>query len=133
MRKLRLIPDNTRFRFMRIRRIVFTASIVLSILSVAAFVWIGPQYGIDFKGGTLVEMKPLSGTGNLAEVRATLEGLNLGDVQVQEVSDLATGTNILVRIQTQAGGEEAQQAAISRVRAAFSEGMEFRRVEIVLK
>jgi preprotein translocase subunit SecF/SecD/SecF fusion protein len=64
-------------------------------------------------------------------VRSALGGLELGDVQVQQVSDLATGTNILVRIQTQEGGEEAQQAAIARVRDAFSEGMEFRRVEIV--
>jgi preprotein translocase subunit SecF/SecD/SecF fusion protein len=131
MRKLRLIPDNTHFRFMRIRRAVFATSVVLSVISVAIFIWIGPQYGIDFKGGTLIEMKPVSGSVELADVRSALGGLELGDVQVQQVSDLATGTNILVRIQTQEGGEEAQQAAIARVRDAFSEGMEFRRVEIV--
>jgi preprotein translocase subunit SecF len=131
MRKLRLIPDNTHFRFMRARRVVFATSIVLSIISIVIFALIGPQYGIDFKGGTLIEMKPLSEATELADVRSTLGGLDLGDIQVQEVSDLATGTNILVRIQAQEGGEEAQQAAISRVRDAFSQGMEFRRVEIV--
>jgi preprotein translocase SecF subunit len=131
MRKLRLIPDNTHFRFMRLRRGIFATSIVLSVISIAIFIWIGPQYGIDFKGGTLIEMKPLSEATELAGVRSTLDGLQLGDVQVQEVSDLATGTNILVRIQAQEGGEAAQQAAIARVREALSEGMEFRRVEIV--
>jgi preprotein translocase subunit SecF len=131
MRKLRLIPDNTHFRFMRARRSVFSISIALSVLSVIIFIAIGPQYGIDFKGGTLIEMKPLSEASELASVRSTLSELELGDVQVQEVSDLVTGTNIMVRIQTQEGGEEAQQAAIARVRTAFSEGMEFRRVEIV--
>jgi len=131
MRKLRLIPDNTHFRFMRIRRLVFSTSIILSVVSVAIFLWIGPQYGIDFKGGTLIEMKPVSGSVELANVRTTLDGLELGDVQVQEVSDLATGTNILVRIQAQEGGEEAQQAAIARVRDTFTTDMEFRRVEIV--
>jgi preprotein translocase subunit SecF len=131
MRKLRLIPDNTHFRFMRLRRVVFATSIVLSIISVAIFIWIGPQYGIDFKGGTLIEMKPLSEQSELADIRATLGGLSLGDVQVQEVSDLATGTNILVRIQAQDGGEEVQQEAIARVRTAFSDSMDFRRVEIV--
>jgi preprotein translocase subunit SecF len=131
MRKLRLIPDNTHIHFMRMRRVVFATSIVLSIISVAIFIWIGPQYGIDFKGGTLIEMKPLSEATELSVVRSTLDGLALGDVQVQEVSDFATGTNILVRIQTQEGGEEAQQAAISRVRDAFADSMEFRRVEIV--
>ena len=131
MRKLRLIPDNTHFRFMRVRRGVFATSILLSIVSVVIFFLIGPQYGIDFKGGTLIEMKPASEATGLADVRSTLGALDLGDIQVQEVSDLATGTNILVRIQAQEGGEEAQQAAIARVRDAFSDGMEFRRVEIV--
>lgn len=131
MRKLRLIPDNTNFRFMRARRTVFSVSIALSILSVIIFVAIGPLYGIDFKGGTLIEMKPLTETSTLANVRSTLASLNLGDVQVQEVSDLATGDNILVRIQTQEGGEEAQQEAIARVRSTLEEAMEFRRVEIV--
>jgi tetratricopeptide (TPR) repeat protein len=129
MRKLRLVPDNTHFRFMRLRRGIFATSIVLSVISIAIFIWIGPQYGIDFKGGTLIEMKPLSEATELAGVRSTLDGLQLGDVQVQEVSDLATGTNILVRIQAQEGVEAAQQAAIARVREALSEGMEFRRVE----
>jgi len=131
MRKLRLIPDNTHFRFMRARRAVFSVSIALSVLSVIIFFAIGPQYGIDFKGGTLIEMKPAAESSTLASVRSTLAGLELGDVQVQEVSDLATGTNILVRIQAQEGGEEAQQEAIARVRSTFDEGMEFRRVEIV--
>ena len=131
MRKLRLIPDNTHINFMRMRRGVISVSILLSIVSVVIFFLIGPQYGIDFKGGTLIEMKPLAETSNLANVRSTLDSLALGDIQVQEVSDLTTGTNILVRIQSQEGGEEAQQEAIARVRTAFSEGMEFRRVEIV--
>lgn len=116
---------------MRARRTVFSVSIALSILSVIIFVAIGPLYGIDFKGGTLIEMKPLTETSTLANVRSTLASLNLGDVQVQEVSDLATGDNILVRIQTQEGGEEAQQEAIARVRSTLEEAMEFRRVEIV--
>jgi preprotein translocase subunit SecF len=131
MRKLRLIPDNTHFRFMRMRQVVFGVSIVLSIISVAIFLLIGPQYGIDFKGGTLIEMKPTSEATDLASIRTTLDGLDLGDVQVQEVSDLVSGTNILVRIQTQEGGEDAQQAAIGRIRTAFGDAMEFRRVEIV--
>jgi preprotein translocase subunit SecF len=131
MRKLRLIPDNTHFRFMRIRRLVFSMSVILSIVAVALFVFIGPQYGIDFKGGTLIEMKPAAASADLSSIRSTLDGLNLGDIQVQEVSDLISGTNILVRIQAQEGGEEAQQEAISRIREAFGDTMEFRRVEIV--
>ncbi|MBZ0230543.1 MAG: protein translocase subunit SecF [Bauldia sp.] len=131
MRKLRIIPDDTRIRFMWLRRFNFPISIALSVVSVAIFFLIGPQYGIDFRGGTLIEMQPLSESVQLADIRSTLDSLNLGDVQVQQVSDLTAGTNILVRIQTQDGGEEAQQAAIARVRAALNDRVEFRRVEIV--
>ena len=131
MRKLRLIPDDTHIRFMWLRRFNFPISVALSIISVAIFFLIGPQYGIDFRGGTLIEMKPLSESVQLSDIRSTLGSLSLGDVQVQQVSDLTSGTNILVRIQTQEGGEEAQQAAISRVRDALSDKVEFRRVEIV--
>jgi len=131
MRTLRLIPDDTRIRFMWLRRYNFAISALLSVLSVVIFVLIGPQYGIDFRGGTLIEMRPTSETTTLATIRSTLDGLSLGDVQVQEVSDITSGTNILVRIQEQPGGEAAQQEALNKVREAFGDTVDFRRVEVV--
>jgi preprotein translocase subunit SecF len=131
MRKLRLIPDDTRIRFMWLRRFNFPISLFLSVVSVIAFFLIGPQYGIDFRGGTLIEMRPIAETTTLATIRSTLNSLNLGDVQVQEVSDITSGTNILVRIQQQAGGDEAQQEALTRVRSALGDKVDFRRVEVV--
>ncbi len=131
MRKLRLIPDDTRIRFMWLRRFNFPISLFLSVVSVIAFFLIGPQYGIDFRGGTLIEMRPIAETTTLATIRSTLNTLNLGDVQVQEVSDITSGTNILVRIQQQAGGDEAQQEALTRVRSALGDKVDFRRVEVV--
>ena len=131
MRKLRLIPDDTHIRFMWMRGIVFPVSTILSVLAVVIFVLIGPQYGIDFRGGTAIEMKPLSEETTLADIRSTLEGLNLGDVQVQEVSDLSSGTNIFVRIQEQPGGDAAQQEALTRVRDALGSVVDFRSIEVV--
>ncbi len=131
MHKLRLVPDHTNIRFMWLRRYNFPISVGLSILSVIIFIFIGPQYGIDFKGGTLIEMKPIEQSVTIGTIRTTLETLKLGDVQVQEVSDLTSGTNVLVRIQAQAGGEKEQQAAIARVRAAFKDKVDFQKVDIV--
>lgn len=129
--KLRLIPDNTHIRFMWLRRINFPISVVLSILSLIAFFWIGPDYGIDFRGGSLIEIRPVQQM-DVGEVRSTLGALNLGDVQVQQVSDVVGGEpNILIRIEQQAGGDEAQQAAVTKVRDAFGDSVEFRRVEVV--
>lgn len=131
MRKLRLIPDDTHFRFMWLRKYNFPVSILLSIVAVAIFIAIGPQYGIDFRGGTLIEMKPVNESTTVGDIRSTLDGLNLGDVQVQEVTDLTSGTNILVRIQQQEGGDEAQQEVLVKVRAAFGDTVDFRRIEVV--
>jgi preprotein translocase subunit SecF len=129
--KLRLIPDDTHIRFMWLRRFNFPVSIVLSLLSVVLFFTIGPDYGIDFRGGSLIEIRPLQQTTNVAQVRATLAALDLGDVQVQEVSDIGGETNILIRVEQQAGGEEAQQVAVTKVREAFGDTVEFRRIEVV--
>ena len=131
MRRLRLIPDQTSYRFMWLRRFFFPLSAILAVVSVVIFIFIGPQYGIDFRGGTAIEMKPLSAETTVSDVRATLESLNLGDIQVQEVSDLTSGTNIFVRIQEQPGGDEAQQVALDKVRAALGDVVEFRSIEIV--
>ncbi|MEX0852576.1 MAG: protein translocase subunit SecF [Bauldia sp.] len=131
MRKFRLIPDHTNIRFMWLRRFNFPASTVLSVLSLVLFFTIGPQYGIDFRGGSLIEIKPVAATHDLGAIRATLGGLNLGDVQVTEVSDPITGTSVLIRFQQQEGGAAAQQAALTRVREAFADTVEFRRVETV--
>ena len=88
MRKLRFIPDNTKIPFMRLWRINFPATLLLSVLSVALFFTVGPNYGIDFRGGTLIEIKPV-GAYQLADIRAKVGALDLGDVQVTEVSDVS--------------------------------------------
>jgi preprotein translocase subunit SecF len=131
MRHFRLIPDNTNIRFMWLRRINFPVSVILSVLSVVLFIAIGPQYGIDFRGGSLIEIKPNTAPYDLGAIRSTLNSLNLGDVQVTEVSDPVAGTSVLIRIQQQAGGDTAQQEAITKVRQAFANTVEFRRVETV--
>ena len=130
MRKLRFIPDNTKIPFMRLWRINFPATLLLSLLSVTLFFTIGPNYGIDFRGGTLIEIKPV-GVYQLADIRTKVGSLDLGDVQVTEVSDVSAEKTVIIRIGQQKGGEAAQQAAVTKVRDAFGATAEFRRVESV--
>jgi preprotein translocase SecF subunit len=131
MRKFRLVRDHTNYPFMWLRRYNFPVSALLSILSLIAFFTIGPNYGIDFRGGTLIEVKPIEASYDIAKIRSTVESLHLGDVQVTEVSDVGSQTSVLIRIQQQEGGETAQQAAVEKVRTAFGNAVEFRRVESV--
>src|SRR2546423_1987523 len=52
---LRIVPDDTKFDFMRFRRISFPISAVLSIVAIALYFFHGLNFGIDFIGGALVE------------------------------------------------------------------------------
>ena len=125
---LRLVPENTGFKFMWLRKVSFPLSIVLVIASIAGFLTVGLNYGIDFKGGTIIEIKT-DGQADIGTIRSELSALNFGDVQVQE---FGAPDDILIRIEEQPGGEIAQQAVVGKVRAAFEDdNVEFRRIEVV--
>jgi len=79
---LRIVPDDTKFDFMRFRRISFPVSALLSIVAIYLFFHPGLNLGIDFRGGTLMEIQQKSGTADLAKMRATLSALNLGEIQL---------------------------------------------------
>jgi preprotein translocase subunit SecF len=125
---LRIVPDDTKFDFMRFRRVSFPISAALSIVAILLFFYHGLNFGIDFVGGTLIEIQSKTGPADLGKMRTTLGGLGLGDVQLQE---FGAATDVLIRVAQQPGGEEAQQAAIAKVRQALGDTVEYRRVEVV--
>jgi len=125
---LRLVPDDTRFDFMRFRRISFPISALLSMLAIFLYFYHGLNFGIDFIGGTLIEVQAKSGAADLAKMRATLNGLGLGEVQLQQFGAAA---DVLIRVSQQPGGEGAQQAAVAKVRQALGDEVDYRRVEVV--
>ena len=128
MKLLRIVPDDTKFDFMRFRRISFPLSALLSIIATLLFFYHGLNFGIDFRGGTLMEVQSKSGPADLAKMRATLSALNLGEVQLQQFGAPA---DVLIRIAEQPGGELAQQQAVAKVRGALGNEVEYRRVEVV--
>jgi len=124
---LRLVPDDTKIDFVQFRRISFPVSAVLSILAALAFFYYGLNLGIDFKGGTLIEVQSKSPKVDISAMRATLEKLELGEVQLQQFGD----NEVLIRVAQQPGGDEAQQAVVAKVRGALGDAVEYRRVEVV--
>jgi preprotein translocase subunit SecF len=125
---LRIVPDDTKFDFMRFRRISFPSSAVLSILAIFLYFFHGLNMGIDFIGGTLIEVQSKSGPADLAKMRTTLGGLGLGDVQLQQFGG---PENVLIRIARQAGGEAEQQAAVGKIRQALGDDVIYQRLESV--
>ncbi len=131
--RLRFIPDDTAFKFMKFRAWSFPFSALLSILTILMFFGIGMNFGIDFKGGTLVELKSRSGPANITEVRARANALGFGAIEVQE---FGTPNELLLRVELQvadtpAAQERAQQAVVTKLKEVFSQDYEFRRVEVV--
>ena len=128
MRLLRIVPDDTKFDFMRFRRISFPLSALLSIIAISLYFFHGLNFGIDFKGGTLMEVQSKVGDADLAKMRAALGALGLGEVQLQQ---FGAPNDVLIRIAEQPGGEAAQQEAVRKVRGALGDEVEYRRVEVV--
>lgn len=128
MKLLRIVPDNTKFSFMNFRRLSFPLSAFLSVVAVAAFFGIGLNFGIDFTGGTLVEIKSKTGTVAISQVRQATAELDLGEVEVQEFGNQG---EVSLRFPLQPGGEKGQQAVVDKVRAMFEKDYDIRRVEVV--
>lgn len=128
MRLLRLIPDNTKINFMRLRPYAFMLSMALQVVTLIGFLTFGLDVGIDFKGGTLVELQTKQGAADLGQLRTRLQGANVGEVQLQEFGGAHL---VLVRYGEQPGGEEGQQAALRRVRALVDADYDVRRTEVV--
>ena len=125
---LRLAPENTKFGFMRFRRWSYPFSAVLSIVSVMMFLLVGMNFGIDFAGGTLMEVRAKAGDADLAQLRSLGEETGLGHIEVQ---GFGNRTDATLRFGVQPGGDGAQEAAVKKIQAALADRYEFRRVEVV--
>ena len=128
LRLLRLVPDDTKYPFVRWRRIFFPLSALLTVVSMGAFLIFGLNLGIDFRGGTLLEVQSRASSADLSAMRTTLGELNLGDIQLQE---FGSPRDVLIRFEQQPGGDAAQQAVVERVRKTLGDAYEIRRVEVV--
>jgi preprotein translocase subunit SecF len=126
---LRLIPDDTKLPFMKWAKIRTPISLGLILLSFVLFFTVGVNEGIDFKGGTVIEIHSNQATADLGAIRSTVDSLGLGDVQIQNIG---SASDVLIRVAAQQGGEDAQQNAVKKVQAALgTTNYEFRRVEVV--
>ncbi len=134
MRGIQFIPDDFSFDFLRLRYVAFVLSALLVIGSIGLTVEKGLNFGIDFTGGTVIEIKTPTDAPVLSNMRAVLDELGLGAMSIQTFGE---PDDILIRLPQQAGDNDAQQAAIERVKESldtlFAEdgAVDYRRVEYV--
>ncbi|MEO7826061.1 MAG: protein translocase subunit SecF [Allosphingosinicella sp.] len=116
MRLLKLVPDDTNIDFMRWRNVALWLSIIVTLASISLVAVRGLNLGVDFVGGQQIRAT-FSQKPSVEQVRSTVEALNLGDPSIQEFGDSNT---LSIRMGPPPGGEEASNAAASRVRNAIT-------------
>src|SRR5215469_14119850 len=112
MRPLIVIRRTPKIDFMAWHKVGFAFSLLLTLSSIVLFLTVGLNYGIDFVGGTLIEVRSTTGPANLAEMRQKLDALHVGEASLQ---GFGPPTDVLIRLPRQALGP----------------GVEYRRVEVV--
>jgi preprotein translocase SecF subunit len=123
------VPVRPNLEIVGKRKLTLAFSALLFAASVALIGLVGLNLGVDFRGGILMEVETESETADIGAFRDTLEGLDLGDVTIQTFGQ---PNRLLINIQEQAGGADAQQAAIEDVKVALDDRIEsVRRQEFV--
>jgi len=126
-RGITFIPADTKIDFVGQRAITWFVSAFLTVVPLVLVATVGLNMGIDFQGGTLIEIKTKQSPADLADIRSRISGLGLGEVQIQE---FGAPDEVLIRIASQPT-EEEQQKSIARVKEALGKSVEYRRTEIV--
>ena len=120
--RLRLVPQETNFDFFRFRKVTMGASIVAVIASILLWVMVGLNFGIDFLGGTTIRTDSTNEV-VVADYRAALEPLDLGDISITEVFDptFAEDQHVaMIRIQAQEGQEAVTGETIEQIKASLT-------------
>lgn len=119
--RLRLVPEQTNIDFFRFARVTLGASVVAVILSIAAWLLIGLNFGIDFRGGTTIRTESAQPV-DVGAYRTSVEALNLGQVSISQVFDPSFRDDqhvAMIRIEAQEGQESATGEVIEAVETAL--------------
>tara|TARA_Y100001936_G_scaffold62939_1_gene61937 strand:+ start:719 stop:1627 length:909 start_codon:yes stop_codon:yes gene_type:complete len=125
MKTLKLIKQNTNIKFLKYKKITLFISLIFCLLSFFSVFINGLNFGIDFKGGSLIEVKSEESI-NISNVRSRLSSLNLGDVQIQ---NFGSEKNILVRVE--ASSSENNSSVLSIITSELVSFGEIQRTEVV--
>jgi len=128
MRIFNWVTKDTNIDFMRPRKFTYLFSALMVILSCYWIVFKGFNYGIDFSGGVLMEIKSENKI-NLDEIRQKLAQLNLDELTLQTIGE--SGDELMIRAQADNANEESQRIAIVKIKEILGSGYDYRRIESV--
>lgn len=122
------VTKDTNIDFMKARKFTYTLSFLMVILSCVCIAVKGFNYGIDFSGGILMEIKSENKI-DLEKVRAQLSDVDIDEVNLQTIGE--NGDEIMIRAQARELNEKEQMAVVNKIKALLGTDYEYRKVELV--
>jgi len=128
LKPIKFIKFDTHINFLSKIATFLTISIMLVILSIGTIFFKGLNFGIDFNGGTIIEVQKIIGNADVSEMRERLSSLDIGNTQLQE---FGKETDLLIRVEQNSDQEGSQQAIIKKITETIQSDYEIRRIEVV--
>lgn len=128
---MRIIPYNTKIDFVGFRFVAFAICLLVILASSISFGTKGLNYGIDFRGGFILEVR-MPEAPDIPNLRTKMEQLGLGEVSLQ---DFGRDNTLLIRLErhAEAQKEEAQVQAetLDKIKNVLGQGVDYRKVETI--
>ncbi len=122
------ITKDTSIDFLKGRKFTYALSGILVALSFVSMALKGFNYGIDFSGGILIELKSPEKI-DVELLRKQLSETNLDEINLQSIGE--TGDEVVLRTQAKNMNEKEQMAAVNSIKSALGNSYEYRRIELV--
>lgn len=123
------IIKDTSIDFLGFRKLAYALTALMFALSVASIAVRGFNYGIDFSGGVLIEVKSKNGPVDVDKVRNELDTLKLDELNLQSFGD--SKDELMIRAQANNADEESQRVAVQQIKKMLEDDFTFERIESV--
>jgi len=126
---LRLWSDNSKFDFISLRKISYSLSLLLSLLSIISIAVFKLNFGIDFVGGINIEIKTEKAI-EISQMRQELTRLNAGEIVIQSIGDDEISIKVL------ADQDKESNSVIQEIKTSLNKhfpniGIEYRKIDFV--
>ena len=128
MKMFSWVTKDTNIDFLKYRKLGYALSIIMCVVAILSIAFKGFNYGIDFSGGILIEVKSEQPI-NMEDMRKKLSAVDLDDLNLQSIGE--TGDEMMIRAQAKGLDEKAQMAAVNKIKESLGKGYEYRKVELV--
>lgn len=121
----KLIPHDTKIDFVGKRNYIFIFSIIITVASILSFAFKGLNYGVDFRGGFIMEIRTQD-KADIGDLREKLQKLEIGEISLQE---FGSDRDVLIRMPSTSDSQHEQNIALEKVKTVLGDNVEYRKIE----